>query len=32
MQTVAKKLAQFDPDNAQWTGAWAYATTACRFD
>ena len=26
MQTVAKKLALFDPDNPEWTADWAYAT------
>jgi len=26
MQTVAKKLALFDPDNVDWTGFWAFAT------
>ena len=26
MQTVAKKLAQYDPDKAEWTADWAYAT------
>lgn len=26
MQTVAKRLALFDPDNVQWTVSWAYAT------
>jgi Tfp pilus assembly protein PilF len=26
MQTVAKRLALIDPDTAQWTVSWAYAT------
>jgi tetratricopeptide (TPR) repeat protein len=26
MQTVAKKLAQHDPDNPAWSVSWAYAT------
>jgi thioredoxin-like negative regulator of GroEL len=26
MQTVAKKLAQYDPDDPQWAVSWAYAT------
>src|SRR5260221_7029253 len=31
MQTVAKVLAQREPDNVQWTASWAYATwrTGC---